>query len=50
MPTYYTVSVASMVARRKRAEAQVRAKYPTLIEGSSGWHRALSARMKRIAA
>lgn len=47
MPTWYVESYASVCARRKVAEAKVRAKYPNIIEGSNGWHRALSARMRK---
>lgn len=36
-----------LVAHRKRAEAAVRTKFPNLIEGSSGWHRALANRLQR---
>lgn len=36
-------------SRQKReAERQVRAKFPDLIEGSSGWHRAVANRFSRI--
>lgn len=49
MPTWLMESTASRVARRKAAEAQVRAKFPRLIEGSSGWHRAIANRLRRIA-
>lgn len=34
--------------RRKEAERQVRAKFPDLMEGSSGWCRAVANRMKRV--
>lgn len=39
---------ASHCALRRKAEAQVRAKFPLLIEGSSGWHRALANRLNRV--
>ena len=40
----YGVDVAG---KRKAAEAAVRAKYPSLIEGSSGWHHAITNRMRK---
>lgn len=30
------------------AKRQVRAKFPDIVEGSSGWYRALTNRLKRI--
>lgn len=47
MPGCYIESLADKAARRKRAEAKVRAKFPNIIEGSSGWHRALANRLRR---
>lgn len=35
-------------AQFREAERQVRAKFPTLIEGSSGWHRAVDNHMRRM--
>ncbi len=35
-------------ARWREAERQVRAKFPSLIAGSSGWHRAVENRFKRL--
>ena len=32
----------------KEARRQVRAKFPTLLEGSSGWNRAVQNRFNRI--
>lgn len=32
------------------ARSQVRAKYPGLLEGSSGWHRAVRSRYNRLRA
>lgn len=36
-----------MQAQRKAAEAYVLAKFPKIIVGSSGWWRAVEARMKK---
>jgi len=33
--------------RRNRAKAAVRAKYPNIIEGSSGWFRALNNQLRK---
>lgn len=33
--------------RRVRAENQVATKFPSLIRGSSGWHRAVKNRLRR---
>ena len=35
-------------ARWRQAEAEVRAKFPALIEGSSGWDRAVRNRFNRL--
>lgn len=45
-PEYY----AAISRRRSLARRQVRAKFPALIEGSSGWNRAFENRFKRIKA
>lgn len=34
--------------RRALAAKQVREKFPGLVEGSTGWHRAFTNRMRRI--
>lgn len=48
MPGYgLDVDPRAVRDRRRRAAQQVRAKFPNLIEGSSGWHRALANRLKR---
>lgn len=39
---------AARCARLTEARRQVRVKYPDLIEGSSGWHRAVENRRRRI--
>lgn len=39
---------AGKARRRKLAEEQVRAKFPNIIEGSSGWMRAVANRMRRV--
>lgn len=49
MPTFYVESDASIQRRRQQATVQVRAKFPNLIEGSSGWIRAFNNRLRRIA-
>lgn len=47
MPTMHMgPTLAQRIARRKAAQAKVRAKFPALIEGSNGWNRALSAYLK----
>lgn len=43
----YCDDTAYRIARRRLAVAQVRAKFPRLIEGSTGWHRALENRLNR---
>lgn len=48
MPTHGYDDMAYRIARRKLAVAQVRKKFPRLIEGSSGWHRALENRLNRV--
>lgn len=48
MPGMDEEPLAIRIARRKAAEQQVRAKFPALIEGSSGWHRAVENRVRRI--
>lgn len=47
MPGMYTNSKARQVARAK-AEQQVREKFPNLLEGSSGWCRAVNNRYSRL--
>lgn len=47
--SYFDKRPASIALRRKQAEAQVRAKFPSIIEGSTGWYRALANRLRRIA-
>jgi hypothetical protein len=48
MPTYCISNYSDMCAKLKEAKRQVRIKYPCLVEGSSGWHRAVENRQKRI--
>ena len=47
MPTWLIESMWSVHQRRKIAEAAVRAKFPNIIEGSSGWTRAVANRYRR---
>lgn len=35
-------------ALRKQAEREVLAKFPAIIVGSTGWHRAVEARWRRL--
>lgn len=50
MPIHWDDSYSARKSDRRRlAESQVRAKFPDLIEGSSGWHRAVENRIRRIA-
>ena len=49
MPFYGELDPMIAIRRRIEAVKQVRAKYPQLIEGSSGWHRAIQNRLSRLA-
>lgn len=48
MPTMFTYEYRDLSKQRREAEKQVRAKFPALIEGSSGWDRAVQNRFKRL--
>lgn len=48
MPTYGTDNTLRGMERRQLARAQVRAKFPELLEGSSGWHRAMDNRLRKL--
>lgn len=48
MPTMFTYGERDQSKRWREAEKQVRAKFPTLIEGSSGWGRAVRNRFDRL--
>lgn len=49
VPTYWMATDPLAWRRRQRlAEQQVRTKFPALIEGSTGWRRALENRLARI--
>lgn len=49
MPTNYAGDYSKVRQEaRKLAIIQVRAKFPSIIEGSSGWHRAVENRYLRI--
>jgi hypothetical protein len=48
MPTTYFESYAERCARWRRLEAVVRAKYPAIIVGSSGWDRAIKAMRSKV--
>jgi hypothetical protein len=49
MPMYFSYgpSYAERIKKKQCAEAAIRAKFPKLLEGSTGWHRALNNRMRR---
>ena len=47
MPTLGDGNYRNASARIRLAEQQVSKKFPTLIRGSSGWHRAVSYRFSR---
>lgn len=47
MITWLVESTWSVMQRRKIAEAAVREKFPNIIEGSSGWTRAVANRLRR---
>ena len=47
MPTDWIEPAYVAEQRRKRAEAEVLAKFPGIVVGSSGWYRAVANRKKR---
>lgn len=47
MPTSGEYFYSDKSERIREARRQVRAKFPALMEDSSGWHRAVANRMKR---
>lgn len=49
MPIYFTPGYGfdAVIARREAAEKAVLAKYPNIIIGSSGWHRAMAAKLRK---
>jgi hypothetical protein len=48
MPIEFGYGYRNDSALWREAERQVRAKFPGIIEGSSGWRRAVACRMKRV--
>ena len=48
MPNFGRSDYDARCRRLAEAKRQVREKYPDLIEGSSGWHRAVENRRRRI--
>lgn len=49
MPTHGYDDLKARCEHLKACAAKVRAKYPNLIVGSSGWHRALSNQLRKRA-
>jgi len=47
MPTLGYGDPIEQMERLRRAKARVRAKFPLLIEGSSGWYRALKVQRRK---
>jgi hypothetical protein len=47
---HYQGDVRARIRHRKACEDRVRAKFPTLIEGSNGWHRAMNTQLRKRAA
>lgn len=43
----YGYGFDAAIARRQAAEKAVLAKYPNIIKGSSGWHRAMAAKLRK---
>lgn len=48
MPGMWIDDSRTRLERRRKAEKQVKAKFPNIIEGSSGWYRAVESRLKRV--
>jgi hypothetical protein len=48
MPCFSESNVLVLMERMREAKRRVRAKFPHLIEGSSGWFRAVAHQVKKV--
>ena len=48
MPCFSESNVLVLMERMREAKRRVRAKFPSLIEGSSGWFRAVANQIKKV--
>lgn len=50
MPCFSESNVLVLMERMREAKRRVRVKFPHLIEGSSGWFRAVAHQVKKVRA